>query len=179
MYNIGMKQISVQSFKEVVDAESANPSVDFINVCTPAEYKEKSIAGVRNVPLDEIEQHADEFANKKTIYVHCLSGKRGARAVEKLSQMGIEADLVNVEGGIMAWEEAGYEMASTGRVRIPIMRQVLLTAGILVLLGHILAHTGFTWGQYIVVLVGIGLSFAGATGWCGMAKLLGLMPWNK
>ena len=27
--------------------------------------------------------------------------------------------------------------------------------------------------------VGAGLVFAGVTGWCGMAKLLGLMPWNR
>jgi NitT/TauT family transport system permease protein len=27
--------------------------------------------------------------------------------------------------------------------------------------------------------VGAGLSFAGMTGWCGMAQLLGMMPWNR
>jgi hypothetical protein len=27
--------------------------------------------------------------------------------------------------------------------------------------------------------VGAGLTFAGATGWCGMAKLLAVMPWNR
>ena len=27
--------------------------------------------------------------------------------------------------------------------------------------------------------VGAGLMFAGLSGWCGMAKLLGLMPWNR
>jgi hypothetical protein len=27
--------------------------------------------------------------------------------------------------------------------------------------------------------VGAGLTFAGATGWCGMAMLLKTMPWNR
>ena len=27
--------------------------------------------------------------------------------------------------------------------------------------------------------LGAGLVFAGSTGWCGMAKLLALMPWNR
>jgi hypothetical protein len=27
--------------------------------------------------------------------------------------------------------------------------------------------------------VGAGLVFAGTTGWCGMAKLLAMMPWNR
>ena len=39
-----MKHITVNSFKEVVEAEKNNPSVDFINVCTSAEYEEKHIA---------------------------------------------------------------------------------------------------------------------------------------
>jgi hypothetical protein len=28
-------------------------------------------------------------------------------------------------------------------------------------------------------LIGAGLLFAGLSGWCGMAKLLGVMPWNR
>jgi hypothetical protein len=27
--------------------------------------------------------------------------------------------------------------------------------------------------------VGVGLTFAGATGFCGMARLFALMPWNR
>ncbi len=88
-----MKHISVPSFKEVIDAERNNPSVDFINVCTLDEYNEKHIAGVRSVPLDEIEQHLAEFKDKKTIYVHCRSGRRGVAAAEKLAALGVQAEL--------------------------------------------------------------------------------------
>ena len=107
-----MKRITVNSFKEVVEAEKNNPSVDFINVCTSTEYNEKHIAGVRSVPLDTLEQHVNEFKDKKTIYIHCRSGKRGEKAVEKLTSLGVKAELVNVEGGILAWEEAGFNTKS-------------------------------------------------------------------
>ena len=66
-----MRHISVHSFKEVVAAEQGNTAVDFINVCTPVEYKEKHIEGVRNVPLAEIASHVHEFQGKQTVYVHC------------------------------------------------------------------------------------------------------------
>ena len=79
-----MKHISVQAFKEVITAEDKNPSVDFINVCTPAEYKEKHIPGVRNVPLDELGNHLDELKTKQTVYIHCRSGNRGRKAIQKL-----------------------------------------------------------------------------------------------
>ena len=173
-----MRHISVHSFEEVVTAEAGNTSIDFINVCTPTEYKEKHIAGVRNVPLDELASHVKEFAGKQTVYVHCRSGKRAERAIETLQSLGVTAELVNVEGGILAWDEAGFPTQALTK-RMPIMRQVLLVAGSLILLGLLLSivvHPAFI---FVAGFVGLGLTFAGATGWCGMSFLLAKMPWNK
>ncbi len=173
-----MKHISVSSFKEVIEAEKNNPSVDFINVCTPAEYKEKHISGVRSVPLDEIEQHVQEFKDKKTIYIHCRSGRRGMTAVEKLVALGVTAELVNVEGGIVAWEEAGYGVTKLSS-RLSLMRQTFIAAGVLIVFAHILAVLGSPLWLVLSGAVGVGLFVAGLTGWCGMTMLLATMPWNK
>ncbi|MBP9836515.1 MAG: rhodanese-like domain-containing protein, partial [Candidatus Pacebacteria bacterium] len=155
-----------------------NSTVDFINVCTPAEYKEKHIKGVRSVPFDAIHNRIEEFNKKKTIYIHCRSGNRGRQAIEKLQTLGVTAELVNVEGGLLAWEEAGYETGShTGR--LPIMRQVFIGAGGLVLGGLLLTHfVNYTF-ILIPLFVSLGLLLSGLTGWCGMALLLSKMPWNK
>lgn len=173
-----MKHVSVQTFKEVIDSESSNTSVDFINVCTPIEYKEKHIDGVRNVPLDELAQHVAEFKDKRTIYIHCRSGNRGRQAIEKLQALGVQAELVNVEGGILAWDEAGFATNSFTN-KMPIMRQVLLAAGTLVLVGVVLSLTVNQAFVYLSLFVGAGLTFAGLTGWCGMTHILAFMPWNK
>lgn len=173
-----MKQISIGAFKEVLNAERANPSVDFINVCTPAEYKEKHIQGVRSVPLDEIESRIAEFENKRTIYIHCRSGRRGRTAVEKLAALGVAAELVNVEGGLMAWEEAGHDTVSLTR-RLPIMRQVFIVAGSIVAgasLGALFLEPRLA---YVPLVMGVGLLVSGVTGWCGLALVLARMPWNK
>lgn len=172
------KHISVHSFKEVVEAEQNNPTVDFINVCTPAEYKEKHIAGVRSVPLDEIQNRAGEFSGKTTIYVHCRSGNRSQQAIEKLKQLGLNADLVNVEGGLMSWDEAGFSTNKLSK-KVPLMRQVLIVGGGLVLLGFVLSITVAPQFIYLSAFVGLGLLFSGVTGWCGMLFLLNKMPWNK
>ena len=173
-----MRHVTPSTFKEIISIDRNNPTVDFINVCTPAEYKEKHIPGVRSVPLDELEKRSAELSGKKTIYVHCRSGRRGMQAIEKLRSLGIQADLVNVEGGIIAWEEAGFDTASLTS-RLPIIRQVLIAAGTLTLVGVIfsvlLAHAWI----YLSGVVGAGLLFAGVTGWCGMATVLARMPWNK
>lgn len=173
-----MKHISTEAFKEVIEAEQSNPSVDFINVCTPAEYKEKHIEGVRSVPLDEIQNHLPEFKGKKTIYVHCRSGNRSRKALDKLKELGVTAELVNVEGGLLAWEAAGYTTGSL-TTRMPLMRQVLVAAGGLVLAGYLLSLLLGPGFSLISAAVGAGLMFAGITGWCGMAFVLARMPWNK
>lgn len=173
-----MAQIPVAEFKKVLETQQGDPSLDFINVCTFPEYKEKHIAGVRSVPLDTLEQHLNEFKNKKRIYVHCRSGKRAEQAIETLQNLGVTAELINVEGGILAWAEAGYETGSVTN-RLPLIRQVLLTAGIFVTTGILLTqfvHPNFI---FLSLFVGCGLMFAGITGKCGVSFVLARMPWNK
>lgn len=173
-----MKQIRIDSFNEVINAEANNNSVDFINVCTPAEFNEKHIPGVRNVPLDTLKDHIDELNQKATVYVHCQSGNRARQAIEQLEKMGVTADLVNVEGGLTAWEAAGFATGSHTS-RLPIMRQVFIGAGFLILTGTILSYyVSYTY-MVIPLFVSLGLLTAGITGWCGMSLLLAKMPWNK
>lgn len=173
-----MTEITTGAFKEVIHAEAHNPSVDFINVCTPTEYNEKHILGVRNVPLDEIARRVNEFSGKQTIYVHCRSGNRSQKAIDLMKSLGVKAELVNVSGGLLAWGKAGFATVSLTN-RMPIMQQTLLAAGSLVLVGYVLSafvHPAFI---FLSVFVGAGLAFAGLTGWCGMSYALSKMPWNK
>lgn len=173
-----MKHITVESFKELLSIEQANPAIDFINVCTPVEYKEKHIPGVRSVPLDELHQHVEEFKNKEKIFVHCRSGKRGEKAIQTLQSLGVQAELYNVEGGLLAWENAGFITRSIHN-RLPLMRQTLIAAGSLILLAHLLFLAFGPSALFLSLVVGIGLLTAGLTGWCGMALLLARAPWNK
>ena len=62
---------------------------------------------------------------------------------------------------------------------IEIMRQVQITAGSLVLLGVILGTWVAPAFYGLSAFVGAGLMFAGISGWCGMAKILAVMPWNR
>ena len=59
------------------------------------------------------------------------------------------------------------------------MRQVQITAGALVLAGVLLGWLVAPGFFGLSAFVGVGLMFAGTTGWCGMANLLRVMPWNR
>ncbi|MBM5801390.1 MAG: DUF2892 domain-containing protein [Cyanobacteria bacterium K_DeepCast_35m_m2_023] len=59
------------------------------------------------------------------------------------------------------------------------MRQVQIAAGSLVLLGVILSQVAAPGWIWLSAVVGAGLVFAGISGFCGMARLLAAMPWNR
>jgi hypothetical protein len=59
------------------------------------------------------------------------------------------------------------------------MRQVQIVAGALVLAGVLLGFLIAPAWIGLAAFVGAGLLMAGITGWCGMAHMLALMPWNR
>jgi hypothetical protein len=88
-------------------------------------------------------------------------------------------DLADLMGGLPAWQQAGFYVRKLKGAPLPQMRQVQIAAGSLVLLGVIRSQTlapGWIW---LSGFVGAGLTFAGISGFCGMARLLAAMPWNQ
>ena len=98
---------------------------------------------------------------------------------EKLSQFVYPAQALIMQGGLNAWKAAGYPVIVDRRQPLPLMRQVQIAAGALAL-GGSLGGLFLTSVLYVIPgFVGAGLMLAGMTGWCGMAKLLAVMPWNR
>lgn len=162
---------------EQVDPFQKEHGAHILDVRSPEEFADVHITGAHCIPLETLPHSSQHLPQDKPILVYCRSGKRSQEAIAKLKEQGFE-NLVQLEGGILAYEKAG------GKVRrlkqgIPIMQQVQVAAGSLVLLGFMLGwlfHPAFLW---LSAFVGGGLIFAGLSGYCGMAKLLNKMPWNR
>jgi len=73
----------------------------------------------------------------------------------------------------------GLPVERGGTNVISLERQVRIGAGILVLIGVTLAWAVHPAFIAIAGVVGAGLVFAGVTDYCGMAMVLGKMPWNR
>lgn len=156
-------------------------AVDLIDVRTPAEYREVHIDFARLSPLDSLDAKRVMEGRRATadepLYVVCRSGSRAKRARELLLDRGVPSVVV-VEGGTLAWEQAGLPVVR-GRKTISLERQVRIAAGSLVFIGSLLGvfvHPAFIG---LAAFVGAGLIFAGVTDRCGMALLLARMPWNQ
>ena len=147
-----------------------------IDVREPMEYATGHIAGSMNVPLSRLHQ-AD--LPKGPLVLVCQSGNRSAKGVQTLLQQGHPHPITDLQGGIPTWQEAGLPVRKLKNAPLPLMRQVQIVAGSLILLGLILSNTVAPAWILLTWFVGAGLTFAGITGFCGMARLLAVMAWNK
>lgn len=154
-----------------------------VDVREPDEHARERIAGSVLMPLSRFDVAAvgARADSTRRIILHCKAGKRSADAAGRcgpLSQQGVS--VLSLAGGIDAWKSAGLPtLMSRAAPHLSIMRQVQLTVGILTLAGS--AAAWFVNPAWIGVpaFLGAGLTFAGATGTCALASLLGTMPWNK
>ncbi len=75
------------------------------------EWDEGHIKQATFVPLSNFQAlFADILKNKDAkIILQCRSGKRSMQACQILMQEGF-SDLYNLEGGILAWQEEGFEV---------------------------------------------------------------------
>ena len=155
-----------------------NEDLHLVDVREYAEFAGGRIAGAKLLPLGEIEKRHTELDHAKPIYVMCRTGRRSSEAQKKLKSLGF-TNVVNVAGGFEAWKAEDLPFERDEKAPWALERQVRFVAGLLVLVGVLLSvfvHPYFVW---LAGFVGAGLTFAGATDWCGMGMLLAKMPWNN
>jgi rhodanese-related sulfurtransferase len=95
---------------ETVAAVKDRDDVYVLDVREQWEYDEGHIPGVVLLPLGEVPARLDEIPTDKTVIVTCRTGNRSGQAVDFLRQNGFD-NVHNMLGGIVAWEQAGYEVA--------------------------------------------------------------------
>lgn len=165
--------------RDAAEHVSAGRAAGLIDVRTPMEYREVHAQPAQNRPLDQLDPARLDLqpTAERPLYVICRTGSRGRQACERLQSAGVD-HVVNVEGGTLAWIEAGLPVVR-GRASISLERQVRIAAGSLVMLGVLLGlvvHPAFLG---LAAFVGAGLVFAGVTDTCGMGLMLARMPWNQ
>ncbi|HTM94721.1 MAG TPA: rhodanese-like domain-containing protein [Croceibacterium sp.] len=158
-----------------------------IDVREPDEFAAAHIAQAMSMPLGQLDNllMRANLPAGRTLIFQCLKGGRGGQACVVADSAGFAAgrDVRNLAGGIEGWEAAGLPVVRGKNAKaggaMPIMRQVQIVVGLLVLVATFAGLSGLVAGFYIAALLGGALAFAGFTGWCGMALLLAKAPWNR
>ena len=90
-----------------VYALSDHPDVYLLDVREPDEYDAAHIPGITLIPMGEVADRLSEIPTDRQVIVTCRTGNRSGQVVDFLRQQGF-TNVHNMEGGIVAWEEAGY-----------------------------------------------------------------------
>ena len=167
--------VATISPQKLAELQRQGTKIDLIDVRTAVEFREVHVSFARNLPLDRLDP-LSAGVKDQTLYVICRSGSRGQMACEKLEGAGY--NVVNVEGGTLAWDAAGLPVIR-GKKAMSLERQVRIAAGSLVLIGVILSLAVHPYLIGLSAFVGAGLVFAGITDTCGMGIILSRMPWNQ
>ena len=167
---MSLPTISPTAAKQLIDRGAM-----LIDIRGADEFAREHIAGARNLPIDQL---TSILGNSKPVVFHCKSGNRTSVNAGKLAAAA-NCEAYIVEGGIEAWKGAGLPVMADRKRPIEIQRQVQITAGSLVLLGVVLSQLVAPGYIALSAFIGAGLTFAGLTGWCGMAKLAAVLPWNR
>ena len=94
----------IETFESITADELAkrvhNHHLNILDVRKVNEYKSMhlEIDGVKNIPLDFLDERMNEIKANKTYYIHCAGGYRSVIAASILKARGFK-ELVNVEGG--------------------------------------------------------------------------------
>ena len=151
-------------------------SVTVVDVRQPMEVAGGRIPGSRCIPLDRIDRA--ELPEGDLVLV-CQSGNRSGQAAALVERRWPGRTVLDLEGGLEGWQQAGLPVERQAGAPLPLMRQVQIAAGSLVLLGLIGSQVLAPAWIALCWFVGAGLMFAGISGFCGMARLLAMMPWNR
>lgn len=151
-----------------------NGGARLIDIRGADEFARVRLPRAENRPLDRL----DTIAHDGPVVFHCKSGMRTAANAERLARAA-SGEAYIVAGGLDGWRKAGLPVEATPGAPMEIMRQVQITAGLLVLTGVLLGAFVAPAGFALSAFVGAGLTSAGISGWCGMAQLLAIMPWNR
>lgn len=102
----GGPSVSAQQATHMINRQDAV----VVDVREPGEYGAGHIIGARNVPLARIGAAGNELKRKdKPLIVYCQRGERSPKAAALLRKQGF-GSVVNLSGGIGAWQQAGLPL---------------------------------------------------------------------
>lgn len=87
-----------------------------LDVRQPPELESGYIDGAVNLPLGKIESQVELLPKDRPILAYCGHGERSATALSLLERAGF-SQLLNLNGGVGAWSEAGYNLATPAGVQ--------------------------------------------------------------
>ena len=109
-----------------------------IDVRDQDEFDAAHVPNSIHIPLDRFSADAPSILGSladKPVLLMCQSGGRARLALDQIKGSGFNREVSVYAGGIDEWQRLGLPLEKKGSAPLPILRQVHLVAGTLVVLG--------------------------------------------
>ncbi|SNR51356.1 MULTISPECIES: molybdopterin-synthase adenylyltransferase MoeB [Hymenobacter] len=100
---VGVTSISVAELQQQLESDFPPFLLD---VREAHEYAAGHLPGATLLPLSNLDKGVAAVPKQHPVVVYCRSGSRSAQAVERLQTQYGFANLLNLDGGFLAWQEA-------------------------------------------------------------------------
>lgn len=161
-----------------VQARIASGRAVLVDIREADEFARAHVPGARSQPLSAWEQAHLTVDPAADVIFTCRTGMRTAGACDRLAAR-VQGEAFVLDGGLDGWAKAGLPVIEDKAAPMEINRQVQITAGLLILTGVVLGFLVSPVWFGLSGFVGAGLTFAGLSGTCAMARALMAMPWNR
>ncbi len=168
-----LKSITPQAARDLMDKGAM-----LIDIRATNEHAREHIEQARHIPMEQLAGQTLPATDATAVIFHCRSGNRTLIQAQALADCA-PGNGYMLAGGLDAWKKAGLPVVADHSQPLELQRQVQITAGAIIVLGAVLGATVSPWFHALSGFVGVGLMFAGVSGYCGMARLLMKMPWNR
>ena len=102
-----MPEVSASAAKQIIEG-----GAQVIDVRTDVEHEAGHIPGSRHVPLSDVQQESAGLDRDLPVVLYCRAGNRSGPAADAFAASGWDAH--SIEGGLIAWAEAGYDLDPDG-----------------------------------------------------------------
>lgn len=168
-----LKPLAPRSIQQYLDQGAI-----LVDIRAADEYAREHITQARHFTLEQLAADKSMLKDATAVIFHCRSGNRTQMNAAALSAC-VPCEAYVLEGGLDAWKKAELPIIADRSQPLELQRQVQIAAGSMVVLGTALGVTVSPWFLLLSGFVGAGLVFAGVSGFCGLARVLMRMPWNR
>ena len=104
------QNLDAKAFKETM---TKTPNKIILDVRTKGEVAQGVIAGALQIDYNNphFEHQLEQLDKSKPIFVYCAIGGRSGSAAQLMQKKGFK-NIYNLDGGISAWQRAGYPITS-------------------------------------------------------------------
>jgi rhodanese-related sulfurtransferase len=110
---VGQEIVPTISPEELYEQRQSGSVPQVLDVRTPEEFRLGHIPGAVNIPHTELGSRIGELQNSQAVVLYCMLGPRARLGEKTLLDAGVE-NVLHLDGGLHAWQQAGFPVEKAG-----------------------------------------------------------------